>query len=127
MNFSIGEEIKKRVKERGMTNVAFAEKMAMEERSLYHFFKKKEMTLDQLLEASKVLDYDFINLYIQKRHPNSGFKVDSPEEFVPHKPPEEAVKINFSIGGNVENISKHLPSLIEIIHRELEKRGLHLV
>src|SRR5690606_2591383 len=79
MSFSIGEEIKRKVKERGLTNVAFAEKMAMEERNLYHFFKKKEMTIDQLVTASRVLNHDFVNLYIRKKlttKSDSGIAVD---------------------------------------------------
>src|SRR5690606_41938776 len=80
MDFVIGEEIKKRVRKKGLKNKAFADLMNMEERNLYHFFKKEVMDVDQLLEASKILDFDFLTLYIK----NSKFK-DYVEEL--GKPP----------------------------------------
>ena len=70
MDFIIGAEIKKMLRKRGLTNIAFAEKMNMEERNLYHFFKKEALDVDQLLQASQILDFDFLDLYIK----NSKFE-----------------------------------------------------
>lgn len=125
MNFSIGEEIKKKVKERGMTNVAFAEKMAMEERNLYHFFKKKDINFGQLLDASRILDFDFVNLYIKNRQAKSDIKADLRENPLNDLTSKD-VSFNIMVRGSLEKLTSQLPDFLNAVNKEAENRGLHL-
>jgi|SRR5690606_5119562 len=134
MDFVIGEEIKKRVKKKGLKNKAFADMMNMEERNLYHFFKKEVMDVDQLLEASKILEFDFLTLYIK----NSKFKdhikelgtpIISPTPREPIVSYEKSNQISFSltVQGSFDTVSKEMSNFLQSIKKEAEERGLHLV
>ena len=130
MSFSIGEEIKKKVKERGITNVAFAEKMGIEERNLYHFFKKKDISLEQLLEASHILDHDFIKLYIKNLEKKDKKYSQYVSELTPVYPspnaPDNQISFSVKIFGEFEKIQHAFPDFIAVMQREAETRGLHL-
>lgn len=129
MDFSIGAEIKKKVKERGLTNLAFGERMNIEERNLYHFFKKKEMTIDQLLDASEILEFDFVNLYIRNKKSASKVTVDL-TSFEPRtkyrKETQQKITCSLKIVGSLESLQSAMPDLLKIINSEAEARGLQL-
>lgn len=130
MSFSIGEEIKKKIEEKGITNVAFAEKMGIGERNLYHFFKKNEIPLDQLIDASNVLDFDFIELYLK----NSTKKLKSPSIYVEEPASEykktsvkkHEISLTVNIFGELSQITHAFPELLQVIEKEARDRGLHL-
>lgn len=133
MDFIIGAEIKKLVRKRGITNKAFAEKMNMEERNLYHFFKKETLDVDILLQASEILDFDFLELYIK----NSKFKNYSSNRqnnalIQSHKSGEtvEEVKnqISFSINlkGDFDKVSQEMSNFLQLVKKEAELRGFKL-
>src|SRR5690554_2500059 len=127
MNFSIGEEIKKRVKEKGITNVAFAEKMNIDERNLYHFFKKKDIPLDQLVEASYILDFDFIKHYLlhatnkEKLFPD--YLQESTPEYIKNEKVKNEISFSVKIFGELEKIQHEFPSFLSAIKKEAEMRG----
>lgn len=133
MEFMIGNEIKKIVKERGLTNVAFADKMDMEERNLYHFFKKKQLGLDQLLKASEVLDYDFVSLYIKNSRYSSyltklnseNILMENTEEYL-KSAPDPKISFTVNILGRFDKITQELPEIMKILKSETEARGLQL-
>jgi transcriptional regulator with XRE-family HTH domain len=136
MDFIIGAEIKSVLKESRMKNAEFAEAMNMEERNLYHFFKKTELTLDQLLKASQVLDYDFVSLYLNNKrglpkYRNYSLKED--QEIAPgaHESSQDYEKkrqISFSVNilGEIDRLQKEFPAFLEEIQRAAEARGLRL-
>lgn len=133
MSFSIGEEIKKKIEEKGITNVAFAEKMGIGERNLYHFFKKNEIPLDQLIDASNVLDFDFINLYL--KNSNKKLKPSSPSllgvaedgsEYRTAPTKKHEISLTVNIFGELSQISHAFPELLKVIDKEAKARGLHL-
>lgn len=126
MEFMIGNEIKKLVKKRGLTNKAFAEKMDMEERNLYHFFKKKQIDLDQLLKATQVLDYDFVSLYIKNSKFSGYLNKTVTSENNLTSPPQPKVSFTVNILGGFEKITEELPEIMKILKSETEARGLQL-
>jgi len=133
MEFMIGNEIKKIVKKRGLTNKAFADKMDMEERNLYHFFKKKQLDLDQLLKAGEVLDYDFVGLYIKNSKYNSYLRKQTNENILRESTSgyvksDMQPKISFTVNilGQFDKITQELPEIMKIIKAETEARGLQL-
>ena len=56
----IGEVIKRRVDELGMSHSEFARRINCSRTSLYNLFAKKSIDIDLLLLISEVLDYDFL-------------------------------------------------------------------
>lgn len=133
MNFSIGEEIKKRVKESGLTNVAFAEKMNMAERNLYHFFNKKDMSLDQLVDASHVLGFDFIKLYLEhspkkdKLLPSMKSICGEPDgEYTRRKKIKHEISFSVTVSGELETIQHEFTNFLSVMKKEADSRGLAL-
>lgn len=133
MSFIIGDEIKKRVRKKGLKNKAFADQMNMEERNLYHFFKKESMDIDQLLEASKILDFDFLTLYIQ----NSKYKgyaqqydqdlvLPNSHENQSYHAEKNQISFTISIKGPLDIVTKEMSNFLQFINNEAEDRGLHL-
>lgn len=130
MSFTIGEEIKKKIEERGITNVAFAEKMGIGERNLYHFFKKNDIPLDQLIEAGYILDFDFIKLQLQnspKRDKVLPNYLNEPSvEYKRTEKSHHEVSLTVNIFGELSKITQSFPELLAIIDKEARDRGLHL-
>jgi|SRR5690606_1878338 len=134
MDFVIGEEIKKRVRKKGLKNKAFADLMNMEERNLYHFFKKEVMDVDQLLEAGKILDFDFLTLYIK----NSKFKdyiadlgnpvaIQSSSEHIEQYNRENQISFSLTVQGSFDVVSSEMSNFLQSIKKEAEERGMRLV
>lgn len=130
MGFTIGEEIRKKIEERGITNVSFAEKMGIGERNLYHFFKKTEIPLDQLIDASNVLDFDFIELYLKNsvkklKSPTSYFE-ESAVEYKKTAAKKHEISLTVNIFGELSQITHAFPEFLQVIEKEARERGLHL-
>lgn len=129
----IGEEIKKRVKKKGLKNKAFADLMNIEERNLYHFFKKEQMDVDQLLQASKVLDFDFLTLYIKnskyKEYLND-FKDVASDNISEYQTDidknNNQISFSICIKGKFDTISQEMSNFLQVIKKEAEDRGLEL-
>uniref|UniRef100_F4C454 Uncharacterized protein n=1 Tax=Sphingobacterium sp. (strain 21) TaxID=743722 RepID=F4C454_SPHS2 len=141
MSFVIGEEIKKIAKLRKFKNAEFADAMNMEERNLYHFFKKSDLTLDQLVDASKVLEYDFISLYLKHKkgiQSIANLIAQGSNDIVEEKAesyqrtekrlvePKNQISFTVKIFGDYSKIREEIPSLLDIIKEQAELRGLHM-
>ncbi len=59
----IGQEIKKKLQERHLTVVSFAAEIPCTRANVYKIFKQKSIDTDQLLRISKILNFDFFELY----------------------------------------------------------------
>lgn len=133
MDFIIGAEIKKLVRKRGITNKAFAEKMNMEERNLYHFFKKETLDVDILLQASEILDFDFLDLYIKNsKFKNYSLNRQNTPLIQPKKNGEHVEdsknQISFSINlkGDFDMVSQEMSNFLQLVKKEAEQRGFRL-
>ncbi|MDR0414877.1 MAG: helix-turn-helix domain-containing protein [Prevotellaceae bacterium] len=59
--FHIGEVIRQKVKERGLSVVDFADAIHCTRSHVYTIYSRKDMDVEQLVQISKVLDYDLIS------------------------------------------------------------------
>ncbi|MFH0866127.1 MAG: helix-turn-helix domain-containing protein [Bacteroidota bacterium] len=59
----IGKEIKRVLKERGMTISEFAKRINTHRRNVYDIFERKSIDTSLLQEIGKILSYDFFTLY----------------------------------------------------------------
>lgn len=134
MSFVIGAEIKKRLKAKGLKNKSFADMMHMEERNLYHFFKREQMEVDLLLRAGQILDYDFLTLYIK----NSKYKdylghtnLEQPntvnEPVIEYEKKQNQISFSINICGPFDTVTKEMSNFLQSIKDEAEKRGLKIV
>lgn len=62
----IGQEIKKKLEERGMTIVSFARQLSFSRTNVYKIFEKESIDSKLLLRICRVLDYDFFMLYSEE-------------------------------------------------------------
>lgn len=133
MNFIIGAEIKKIVKKRGIKYKAFADLMNMEERNLYHFFKKENIDIDQIMEASKVLDYDFLTLYISNSRYKNYFQklnADTPDQ-IANEPSiqnkkENQISFSITIKGTMSKVAEEMSNFLQSVKEEADKRGFEI-
>lgn len=127
MDFVIGEKIRQKVEERGVTQKAFANAIGMTSRNLERFFERKDISINQLVKASEFLNFDFVSLFL-KNH-SAGRKlpimVNEPSIDSNHKQ-IDIISIQLNIKGDVNNISKNLPELIKKVKKEAENVGLLL-
>ena len=63
-NFYIGSLIKQRLEERGMTKSEFARRINCSRGTVYNIFNSKTIDIVLLKKISNVLEYDFIEHYI---------------------------------------------------------------
>jgi hypothetical protein len=66
----IGEAIKQKVKERGMSVVDFAAAINCERTNVYSLFKRTTMNMEQLQVISGVLEHDFVSEVYLNRPPH---------------------------------------------------------
>lgn len=64
--FLIGEVIKSVVREKFKKDSDFAEKWGKSRQAVYDLYKRETIDVNTLLEISKVLSYDFFELYQQQ-------------------------------------------------------------
>lgn len=80
----MGEELRKRVEESGMSIVHFADKIEYSRQSIYRLFNQKAIHSDILARSSKVLNFNFMSLYEIKTEPDNPNMVEEDRaEYVP--------------------------------------------
>lgn len=62
-NIHIGDEIRKKVYERGMTITEFAKRIHRSREAVYSIFERPSINTDLLKTISAVLDFNFFLLY----------------------------------------------------------------
>lgn len=62
----IGQEIRKQVEEQGKTSVWLAQKLGCHRTNLYKIYDKRTIDTGVLLRISRILNYDFFNLYTEE-------------------------------------------------------------
>lgn len=66
-NIHIGDEIRKKVYERGMTITEFAKRIHRSREAVYSIFERPSINTDLLKTISLVLEYDFFMLYSDEK------------------------------------------------------------
>ncbi|KAA8483730.1 hypothetical protein BDE36_1808 [Arcticibacter tournemirensis] len=126
MDYVIGDAIRRKIEEKGMTFVAFADKFGITDRNLQYFFKRNDISLQQITRASEILDYDFVKEYL------AALKEDGKGRWIAEEPaPEYASKqkgitTSFTIVGNQDDYYKNFPDLLRTLISEASKLGFSI-
>lgn len=64
----LGNLIKKKFKESGLTVGEFAQKINRTRTVVYHIFERESIDIKMLEDISRALDYDFVKLYTGNNH-----------------------------------------------------------
>lgn len=62
MNIHVGQEIRRRLNEKGHTVVWLAEALACSRTNVYKIFEKEHIDTDMLARISTILEFDFFSL-----------------------------------------------------------------
>lgn len=127
MKLHIGNAILEILDKRGITKRNFARQINMGERNLYELFKRDSIDTAKLSQISKVLGYDFFQLYTNelKHH-----HLDAPQSQEEKKPESINVTFQFSAGENDEKsraligqMNSLLSEFIDLENRKEEPNG----
>ncbi len=131
MDFVIGKEIRKKIEEKGITFVAFADKFGVTDRNLQYLFSKADLPISQIIRASEILDYDFVNDYLKAKKPKYLKEIsnnNSKEPVENYIIKNNLIKMNFSIGiaGSMQSFEK-FPELLQKTKIHAEELGFILI
>jgi len=71
----IGELIKQKCKEQGISKTQLAEKIRHSRSGVYKMFDKKSIDIDVLIRLSELLNHPFLEEYMPKRITKTGTRV----------------------------------------------------
>lgn len=127
MNYKIGDAIRKKIEEKGMTFVSFADKFGISDRNLQYVFKRDDISMQQITRASQILDYDFVNEYLEalKSAGKGHWIAKEPEVDYGLKP--AGISTSLTIVGNADNYYKNFPDLLKTLIEETKKHGFILL
>lgn len=132
MNTVFGEIIRKEWRKSGIPQKEFADNLKMSLRNAQNLFERDDFSISQLMEISKVLNHDFVSLYLKDKNytllnsneSTKGFE-DHIEEYITSKKAEtNHISVNINIKGDIDAISKYFPSMLQNIKKEADKYGL---
>ncbi|WP_443938615.1 helix-turn-helix domain-containing protein [Pedobacter sp. MW01-1-1] len=69
MSFHIGKLIKEEIHKKGWSLKKFSEEANMTYRNVMYIFERTDISIELLKQISKVLDFDFVSLYLTKEPP----------------------------------------------------------
>lgn len=126
MEFTIGQRIKEILTEKGVTQTSFADKIGMSRRNLERFFERKDISIKQLIDASKILDHDFVSEYLKESGTlyGSDSSLNEKVQYVDINQSKNDITVQLTIKGNVTLISKYFPEMLSKIKREADTYGL---
>ena len=124
MDYVIGDAIRKKIEEKGMTFVAFSDKFGITDRNLQYLFKKSDLTLQQVVRASEILEYDFLTDYLKNKKPRYKTNNISPivEEDREHYK-QNRITTSLQVAGDINTYANNFPDFLKSISTEAEKFG----
>src|SRR5690554_3797205 len=128
----IGELIKEEVRKKGLTQEQFAGMMNMSLRTTANLFNKEHLPHDQLIKASKVLERNFVKEYLEYIYDsnpeiNDLRMLEEPgTPYIKDAIKEHEISLQVNIFGKIEKIETEFASLLKVIKKEAESRGMHL-
>lgn len=123
MDYAIGDAIRSKIEEKGMTFVAFADRFGITSRNLQYFFKRNDITLQQITRASEILEYDFVKEYL------NALKKEGKGEWIVEEEPEnyqlqqKGITTSISLVANPDNYYKNFPDLLRTLIGEASRLG----
>ncbi len=127
MIYEIGARIRKKIEEKGINLVFFANEFGMTPRNLQHFFKKTDITLQQAALASKILNYDFLSEYLE--HLKDVGKADGwalEEPGVKYKKVKRQVTTTINISADIDVYYENFADLLKEINKTAKALGFDL-
>lgn len=122
----IGEEIKKVLADRGMTNRRLAQLIGTGERNIYTLFNNESINTNQLQNISVALNFNFFTFYYTSE--DMAVLAES-NAIYETKPEKGGVNITFNLGGEnneatnrfIEKMEDLLPEFLEL-EREKDQK-----
>lgn len=128
MDFVIGREIRKKIEDKGMTFVAFADKFGVTDRNLQYLFSKADLPISQIVRAGEILQYDFVSDYLKSK--NTKYQVterlsrlDEPEDFYQRKSEGNMPKLTYEFA-IPETAYGNIKAFQDDILKVAEKHGM---
>lgn len=117
----IGKEIKKIVEKKGWSIAYFAKTANMSYRNTLYLFERTDISMVQLAQISKSLDYDFMKLFSIESEIDSTDKADYslPSDFT-------TMMFSLTIGGRSAEFEK-FPELIKKTRSFAESLGFKII
>lgn len=126
MNYVIGEAIRKKIQEKGMTFVSFADRFGITDRNLQHFFKKSDISLQQITRASQILDHDFVTEYFNELKKEGKVQLFVEESQAEYQKAVEGITTSLTLIGQPSDYYNNFSDLLKLIMMEAKKRGFSL-
>jgi transcriptional regulator with XRE-family HTH domain len=128
MSLLIGEKIKSKIQEKGWTTARFAKEANMSYRNAMHLFKRDDISVDQLMQISKVLQYDFMKEFSYSGIGSDGSSLLSePEVPYPIVPKDfTTMIISLTVGGS-QNTFEKLPELVRKFRKQATDLGFKVM
>jgi len=128
MSLLIGEKIKSKIQEKGWTTARFAKEANMSYRNAMHLFKRDDISVDQLMQISKVLEYDFMKdfSYSDKSSDNRVL-IAQPRSMVDIVPKDFTTMIISLTVGGTQNTFEKLPDLIRQFRKQATDLGFKVM
>lgn len=116
MKVHIGQEIEKKIQERGITMAEFARRLNTVPRNAYSILKKEDLKTDQLQTISNILDYNFFQYYAE---PTADL-TQAAEAMAQYKLNVESISINVMLDGTNKTMDMWL-NRIKAINRMISQ------
>ncbi len=126
MDYEIGSAIRKKIEEKGMTFVAFSEKFGISDRNLQHFFKKSDISLQQITRASEILDYDFVSEYLKALKKIGKGKWVAEEPPIDYTRNQVGISASLTIVATPDNYYKNFTELLKSMIIEANRLGFSI-
>nr|WP_199082920.1 hypothetical protein [Pedobacter sp. ASV19] len=128
MDYIIGDAIRKKIEEKGMTFVSFADKFGITDRNLQYLFKKSDLTLQQVVRASEILSFDFVTEYLKNKKSKFDFQnIEHSERPPKTKVKSENVTMSINLSAEITTYAKNFPEFLKNLSMEASKFGFTLL
>ncbi|MDR1724657.1 MAG: helix-turn-helix domain-containing protein [Tannerella sp.] len=115
----IGQIIKRKFLESGLTKAEFAKRIDCVRTNVYHIFNQKSLDIEKLIKISKALDYDFIHqIYFHKSQTHSAADTES-------RAAKKKAPLKISIELEIDETLLQQPAIVENLKSLIEAAKPH--
>lgn len=137
MEFKLGDFVRKKVQEKGLSYKSVSDKIGMTPRGLDKMLNGNDMKMSQVIKLSDAVGFDFVGILHEKEIISKKKSKDySIIDTIPLTANEnensyetkiiQEISFQLNVKGAFEKIQTELPAFMEIVRKEAESRGLHL-